>query len=190
MSQSGVKYIPTSSQTVGPYFSIGLQYLIDRADTIAADGGESITLSGRVLDADGNPVPDVVLEFWDAGIGEESSGTDDNASSSARGFTRVPTNERGCYRLTTARPGPTPLTGGAMQAPHLVVLVFARGLLRHLITRVYFADAHANANDLVLNEIPAERRPTLIAQPDSADSGAFHWDVVLQGKDETVFFAW
>ena len=94
------------------------------------------------------------------------------------------------FTLPLNKPGPTALGDGRFQAPHMLVLVFARGLLRHLITRVYFGNEPANAEDPVLLEVPAERRHTLIARSDANNPRAFQWNVILQGENETVFFAW
>src|SRR5262249_1423144 len=105
---------------------------------------------------------------------------------SFRGFGRVPTDERGAFRFTTVKPGRVPGPAGRRQAPHLLVTVFMRGLLRHLVTRMYFPDQPANADDLVLNLVPADRRATLIAR--AAGVGVLEWDIVLQGRGETVFF--
>jgi protocatechuate 3,4-dioxygenase alpha subunit len=190
MSAPHGKLIPTSSQTVGPYFRIGLQSLIDGMNQLPPDTQETITLTGRVLDADGRPVPDAMLEFWGADNTGHYGGAHASAPDYPRGFVRVGTGDDGSWRLTICRPGPVPLGNGADQAPHLLVLVFARGLLRNLVTRVYFANVAANAHDLVLNEVPTGRRATLIARADEQAPGTFHWDIVLQGKDETVFFAW
>jgi protocatechuate 3,4-dioxygenase alpha subunit len=172
------KLVPSGSQTVGPFFRIGLDYLAGCAPAGEASAKETVTIRGRVLDRDGGPVPDAMLEFWSANAGgDKHDGFPDN-------FRRVVTDSDGSFCAAMARPADP----GGMQAPHLLVLVFARGLLRHLISGVYFAGERANDGDPVLLAIPAERRHTLIAQPDG--DGGFHWDVILQGNDETVFFAW
>jgi protocatechuate 3,4-dioxygenase alpha subunit len=101
------------------------------------------------------------------------------------------TRSDGGYRFATIKPGPVPGPGGALQAPHLVVTVFMRGLLKHLVTRVYFPDEPANATDPVLKLVPAERRSTLVARraaAGTAERGAIEWDIVVQGENETVFF--
>jgi len=176
------KWIPSSSQTVGPYFRIGLDYLIDRMAEVDAGAKDVIEIRGRVLDCDGVPVPDAMLEFWNA---------DDSCSEEHGipvGFRRVATDLEGCFAARVAAPAPTLLDDGRMQAPHLMVLVFARGLMRHLISRVYLEDAKGNESDPVMLGVPAERRGTLIAKSDGEN--AYMWDVVLQGNNETVFFAW
>jgi protocatechuate 3,4-dioxygenase alpha subunit len=174
------KFIPASSQTVGPFFRIGLERLMDCAP---ANDSAAVTIHGRVLDRDGAPVSDAMLEFW-------SSVCDGTLSSSAypQGFRRAGTDLDGAFTVTSSRPKPIAMEDGSIQAPHLLVLVFARGLLRHLITRVYFDGETANSADSVLLSVPAERRNTLIAQGEGADS--FRWNVILQGNNETVFFAW
>jgi len=147
-------------------------------------------MRGRVLDRDGAPVPDAMLEFWDAGPSGAFSSESQNTSGYPRGFHRVATDPDGGFSFVTVKPGIVGFGDGRMQAPHMLVLVFARGLLRHLITRVYFEDEPGNATDPVLLEVPAERRETLVARPDACDSAIFHWNVVLQGEKETAFFAW
>jgi protocatechuate 3,4-dioxygenase, alpha subunit len=179
MSGEG-RFIPASSQTVGPYFRIGLQYLIDRG---ALQRGGGITIRGRVLDRDGAPVSDAMLELWSPACEKVP-----RSEGLPNGFVRVATDIYGAFEVDVPRPNPVPMSGGPSQAPHFLVLVFARGLLRHLITRVYLDDEHANASDPVLLSVSEERRGTLIAQRDEA--GVFLWDVILQGSNETVFFSW
>lgn len=165
--------IPAGSQTVGPYFRIGLDYLIERTPALTLETAGTIEIRGRVWDRDGAPVPDAMLEFWRApGDGEEGV--------FPAGFRRAATDADGNFSVVMAR----------AQAPHMLVLVFARGLLRHLVTRVYFGDELANQGDPVLMTIPQERRATLIAQPDESRANLYKWDVILQGTGETVFFAW
>jgi protocatechuate 3,4-dioxygenase alpha subunit len=180
------RLIPAGSQTVGPFFCIGLDYLIDRAPVIDADIAGRIEIRGRVLDRDGTPVPDAVLEFWAPRSAASTSGQDEYPA----GFRRTATDTNGNFAVATMRPAAAPLEDGRMQAPHMLVLVFARGLLRHLLTRVYFADEAGNTADTVLQEIPAERRATLIARLETHQTNSYQWNVHLQGQDETVFFAW
>ena len=182
----GALTIPASSQTVGPYFRIGLEYLIERAPEVTTGAEGTIEIRGRVLDRDGAPVPDAMLEFW---AGEPSAPALNNNGYPA-GFTRAATDDDGNFTLVANRPTALAFGVGRMQAPHLLVLVFARGLNRHLITRVYFNDETSNAADPVLEAVPTERRDTLIAQLDGNLSRSYRWNVVLQGQDETVFFAW
>jgi len=182
----------TTSQTVGPYFRIGLQWL--NQDNLAREGvaGERVTIQGRVLDGDGAPVPDAVLEIWQANVhGKYAHPEDTQAKLVEPGFTgygRVPTNREGVFRFATIKPGPVPGPDGKEQAPHLLVSVFMRGLLKRLITRIYFPDEPRNAGDYILNLVEPERRSTLIAKRIAGHPGAFEWNVVLQGADETVFF--
>jgi protocatechuate 3,4-dioxygenase, alpha subunit len=187
----------SGSQTVGPFFRIGLEYLSSCPSSEISGEVELVRVRGQVFDANRDPVPDAMLELWYADPSGEyaidcASG-DDQTFSQPRGFARVATDEQGRFSVAIPRPGPVSFDGDQVQAPHAVVLVFARGLLRHLITRVYFPDPSV-ASDPVLQLVPEDRRATLIAQPEShapANApGNFLWDVVLQGEGETVFFAW
>ncbi|MDE3187062.1 MAG: protocatechuate 3,4-dioxygenase subunit alpha [Acidobacteriota bacterium] len=184
-----MKLTPSGSQTVGPYFRIGLQHLCDSDAQRAADV-DTVTVHGTVIDANGVPVSDAMLEIWHADRdGRYDAGLPD-ASGRPACFTRAATDDEGSFRFTIVRPGAVPGESGIRQAPHIAVLVFARGLLRHLITRMYFPDEAANSSDPVLQSIPEKRRRTLIAERDSHRPGTLEWNVVLQGDDETVFFAW
>lgn len=182
----------TSSQTVGPFFLIGLGPGFIPIVAGPEIPGEHVVISGRVLDGDGQPVPDALIETWQADAnGVYAAAEDSRANAVAEGFTgfgRVPTDAEGRFTLTTIKPGRVPGPGETLQAPHLVVLVFMRGLLRHLVTRLYFPDEPSNAEDPVLALVPAARRATLIAQRDAIKDGALNWDIHLQGEDETVFF--
>ena len=178
----------TPSQTVGPFLRIGLDWL-NSADLSTAVPGERITIEGRVLDADGAPVPDALLEFWQASPQGTYVNEDHPAQLAAfRGFGRVPTDDDGGFSFTTVKPGRVPAPDGSLQAPHIVVTVFMRGLLKHLVSRIYFPGEAANADDMVLNLVPAPRRRTLIARRAEAGEARLTWNVVLQGADETVFF--
>ena len=182
---------PTSSQTIGPYLHIGLTWLI--TDNIAGPGvtGERVTVSGRIIDGDGNAVSDAIVEIWQANAHGRYAHPDDTRAlpleDAFKGFGRVPTDDNGVFRFTTIKPGKVPAPGGGLQAPHLNVTIFMRGLLKHLITRMYFPGEPANADDPVLASVPADRRATLIALP-AGGNGALNWDVVLQGAGEMVFF--
>ena len=176
---TATKLIPAASQTVGPYFRIGLEYMIDPN---AAIDKKAITIRGQVLDRDRAPVADALLEFWNASAGSASS------NGIPAGFARAATDDDGNFSVGLLRPIPIAANDGQVQAPHVLVLVFARGLLRHLISRVYFDGESINSTDPVLSAVPAHRRYTLVAQYDGQNS--FRWDVILQGNDETVFFAW
>jgi protocatechuate 3,4-dioxygenase alpha subunit len=182
------RHIPASSQTVGPFFRIGLEYLVELAPKLGVDAPQQIEIRGRVLDGDGAPVPDAMLEFWSAGTA--AIATDQNADGLPAGFRRVATAADGSFSAAVVRPTAVPLGDGRMQAPHMLVLVFARGLLRNLISRVYLGDELANASDAVLSAVPAERRGTMIARCEAGKKNSYEWNVILQGRDETVFFAW
>ena len=175
--------IPAStSQTVGPYFSIGLNLLL-RSDLATTDvPGERFTLEGRVLDANRRPIPDALIEIWQA----NAAGTYPQEQDTFRGFGRVATDTDGAFRFTSIKPGPVPGPLGTTQAPHLEVSVFMRGLLIRLTTRMYFPDDAANATDPILRLVPTARLATLIAKKTA--SGVLHWDLLMQGDDETVFF--
>ena len=174
---------PTASQTVGPFFSIGLDALL-RRDTSHENGPQDrVTVQGRVLDGDDQPVPDAVLEIWTPRQGCE--GVD--AAGYPIGFARVATDNRGVFEFTASRPAAR-REQGAVQASHVTVLLFMRGLLRHLVTRLYFPDDSANDEDAVLSLVPKDRRATLVAAAAPGDLGHFSWDIHLQGERETVFF--
>ena len=189
------KLIPTPSQTVGPFFHLGL----DRPEwadlTRGNPSGERIVVEGRVLDGDGAPVPDAMIEIWQANAaGRYDHPADDRADAPLdpgfRGFGRVATDAEGRFHIVTIRPGPVPGRGNALQAPHLTLAIFGRGLLRHLYTRVYFADAPGNADDPLLNSIEdaAARRTLLARRSGEAEGGPrYVFDIVLQGENETLF---
>jgi protocatechuate 3,4-dioxygenase, alpha subunit len=186
--------VPTSSQTVGPFFSIGLERLCNERIVGGTASGERVIIEGCVLDGDGAPVPDALLEIWQAdGQGKYAgNGGGSEGSSVARdlsGFGRVATNEQGQFRFVSIKPGSVKDTEGREQAPLLLVSIFMRGLLTRLVTRIYFPDEPRNGDDLVLSLVPVERRGTLIARASSRGDNLFEWNVVLQGPNETVFFA-
>jgi len=182
----------TASQTIGPFLHIGLNWLI--TDNLVGPGvsGDRVTIEGRVLDGDGKPVSDAVIEIWQANAHGRYAHPEDTQDKPLepgfKGFGRVPTDDQGRFRFATIKPGRVPAPGGGMQAPHLNVTIFMRGLLKQLITRIYFPDDPANAEDRVLQSVPVERRGTLIAKPIAGRPGALSCDLILQGNDETVFF--
>lgn len=182
----------TSSQTVGPYFRIGMTWLFKDDLTGPGIAGERIVIAGKVLDADGHGVSDALLEFWQANAQGKYAHPEDKQEKSAEpgflGFGRVPTSEDGTFRFTTIKPGGVPGPEGKRQAPHIVVSVFMRGLLRRLITRIYFPDEPANSSDFALSLVEPARRGTLIAKRSAHDKSTLEWNVVLQGPEETVFF--
>lgn len=185
----------TSSQTVGPFFSPALlredarRNVLTRPET----AGERIRIEGRVLDGDGLPIPDAMVEIWQANAhGRYNHPADPGPAAldpSFLGFGRSGTEEDGHYWFETVRPGPVPFTEGGQQAPHICVTVFARGLLNHLVTRLYFADEPTNARDPILQRVPVNRRATLLARRESGGTRVvYHFDIILQGVGETVFF--
>jgi protocatechuate 3,4-dioxygenase alpha subunit len=189
----------TTSQTVGPFFHDCLMRDDVRRDALAtaATEGQCIRVDGRVQDGDGTGVPDAVIELWQANHHGRYNHPADWRSlpldPAFTGFGRIATDDAGRFSFTTIKPGSVPFTDGRPQAPHILAAVFARGLLNHLVTRMYFEDDTANAVDPVLLLVPAERRATLLARRDIARAGAggearYHFDIVLQGDGETVFF--
>jgi len=182
----------TTSQTVGPFFKIGFDWL--NRDNLVGEGvsGERVTIQGRIFDGDGVPVPDAILEIWQAnahGKYDHPEDTQDKPLEPGfKGYGRVPVTAQGVFRLATIKPGPVPGPNGKEQAPHLVISVFMRGVLRRLVTRIYFPDEPRNAADFILNLVEPSRRSTLIAKKTAGAPGTLEWNVVLQGPDETVFF--
>jgi protocatechuate 3,4-dioxygenase alpha subunit len=205
----------TPSQTVGPYFHYGLPWkggadlvgqseLGARPDLIPTDHyvlnisaprgmpqGEVIAVAGRVLDGAGNPVPDAMIEIWQANAAGRYASPEDIREDVLLdphfiGFGRTATDKEGVYRFRTIRPGRVPGPEERLQAPHLAVSVLGRGLLKRLATRLYFADGEGNDEDPILALVPKERRETLIAH--QGTDGVWWLDIVLQGNRETVFF--
>jgi len=182
----------TTSQTVGPFFRIGLDLL--SRDNLVGEGvsGERVTVQGRIFDGDGIPVDDAFLEIWQAnahGKYDHQEDTQDKPLESGfKGYGRVITSGDGRFRFVTIKPGPVPGPEGKDQAPHLAVSVFMRGLMKRLVTRIYFPDDARNEKDPILNLVEPSRRSTLIARKTAGSPGTLEWNVVLQGQDETVFF--
>jgi len=187
----------TASQTVGPFFGFALPWP-DGPCAVPEGTPDAIWLRGRVLDGRGEPVPDALVETWQADadglfdhpddprIGDRGGPAGRAPGTGFRGFGRCPTDERGAWSILTVKPGRVPGREGGLQAPHVDVSVFARGLLTRLVTRIYFADEpEANAADAVLALVPEDARATLIA--DAAPDG-YRFDIRLQGDRETVFF--
>ena len=205
----------TGWQTVGPFFHMALPWR-GGADLVGGQGelgarpellvgghdaltpvlpttradAAAIEVFGVVSDGDGQPVPDALLEVWQANAHGRY-----NASADTReelpleggftGFGRAATAADGSYRLRTVKPGRVPGPGNSLQAPHIAVSVMGRGLLRRLVTRIYFDDEPSNADDPILGHVPGARRATLIAR---RESSAWRFDIRLQGEAETVFF--
>jgi len=190
----------TPSQTVGPYFAYGLtpgrKYEWNDAfsnNLVTSDtSGERIRVEGRVFDGDGQPVPDGMLEIWQADAqGRFADPQDKRALPNAtfRGFGRCGTDANGGYAFDTIKPGSVPDPDGKPQAPHILLAVYARGMLLHLYTRIYLDGEAANAADPVLALVPADRRGTLVAKREPGNGNAvYRFDVYLQGDNETVFF--
>jgi len=182
----------TPSQTVGPYFAIGLAKLVTCDIAVPGADGERITIQGRVIDADGLPIPDAVLETWQANSHGKYNHPEDwqekTLEPGFRGWGRIPTDAAGAFRFTTIKPGAVPGPGGTVQAPHIVIAIGMRGLLKHLVTRIYFSGEPANQTDPVLQLVDAQRRSTLIARELPDERGVLEWNVVCQGENETVFF--
>jgi protocatechuate 3,4-dioxygenase, alpha subunit len=187
-----VRLPATTSQTVGPFFQLGCAPLY-RTD-LAGPGvsGARVSIQGRVLDGDGQAVPDAVLEVWQADASGEyaqQAGLDAKASEGAFcGFGRIPTDADGNFHFATIKPGCASAPDGTRQAPHILVSVFARGLLTRLVTRIYFPEEPLNESDFVLRMVDAGRRGTLMAKPVNGRKELREWNVILQGADETVFF--
>jgi protocatechuate 3,4-dioxygenase, alpha subunit len=181
----------TPSQTVGPFFHIGLEPM---AISNLSSGivGEPIEMTGRIVDGDGQPVIDAVIELWQANAAGKYSHPEDTQdklpTEKFKGYGRVATDSNGKYRFITMKPGAVRGPNGNSQAPHIAVNLFMRGLLKHLVTRVYFPDEPSNENDAVLMRVPRERRSTLIANWVSGQRALLSWDIILQGGHETVFF--
>jgi protocatechuate 3,4-dioxygenase alpha subunit len=182
----------TVSQTAGPYFHIGLRRLFVDSLADPSASGRHITLEGRVLDGDGAPVTDSLVEVWQADPSGRYAHPEDPSGqatpSGFRGFGRVPTDHEGKFHFSTVKPGRVPAPDGGLQAPHILVSLFMRGLLRQAVTRIYFSDEPSNEEDPVLQRVPAPRRTTLVARPKPGQPDVFEWNVALQGQHETVFF--
>ena len=185
----------TPSQTVGPYLAIGLPWP-DGPFVVPEGTPDAITITGRLLDGAGEPVPDGLIETWQADPASRFDHPDDPrgpasaATPGFRGFGRAATGQDGQYRIVTVKPGPLPCPSGGTEAPHIDVSVFARGLLDRVVTRIYFPDEpEANAADPVLSAIAEpNRRNTLIASQVPGGPGRLRFDIRLRGDHETVFF--
>jgi protocatechuate 3,4-dioxygenase alpha subunit len=183
---------PTPSQTIGPFFHDALLGE-DRSVLVPSDHPQTVRIEGAVYDGAGEPVPDAMVEIWqatqsgrynDPTDGQEDLPLDPETFS---GFGRSGTDAGGTFSFVTLKPGPVPGPDGSLQAPHVMVSVFARGLLRRLVTRIYFPDEEeANAADPVLSSIEDEQyRRTLVAH---IEGDALRFDIHLQGEDQTAFF--
>jgi protocatechuate 3,4-dioxygenase alpha subunit len=180
----------TPSQTVGPFFALGLPWE-DGPLAVPPDTPGAITISGTVYDGAGVAIPDSLIETWQADPEGRFADLHGYGGPSElpgfRGFARHGLQDGdGSYEIVTLKPGRVPGPGETVQAPHIDVSVFARGMLHRCVTRIYFADEpEANAADPLLARVPVERRGTLLAEP--VDSG-YRFDIHIQGSNETVFF--
>lgn len=205
----------TPWQTVGPYFHYGLPWkggadlvspsamgarpdlmppehdLLSSSGVTGTPQGEVIEIGGCVFDGNGDAVPDAMIEIWQANAAGRYASQDDGRDDIPTdphfvGFGRAAVGTDGIWRIRTIRPGRVPGPGNALQAPHIAISVFGRGLIKRLPTRLYFPDGAGNDTDPILNLVPEERRQTLIAE--HRDDGTYWLDIVLQGENETVFF--
>jgi protocatechuate 3,4-dioxygenase alpha subunit len=187
----------TPSSTVGPFFLFGLvPSSMGGTDVVTANlvtpdvSGERIRIEGRVLDADGTAVPDALVEIWQADAQGRYPSAGARSNTAFKGLGRCPTDAEGRYGFDTIKPGGVAGPDGTTQAPHILVNLFARGVLKQMVTRIYFADEAANGTDAILALVPQDRRATLIAQrSERAGVPVYTFDFRLQGEDETVFFA-
>ncbi|MBI2766691.1 MAG: protocatechuate 3,4-dioxygenase subunit alpha [Chloroflexi bacterium] len=182
--------LPTPSQTVGPFFAI--MTALGSNELVAPGAPGAMEIHGQVFDGAGDPVGDALIELWQANrAGRYAHPADDRElllDPDFTGWGRCHTRPDGSFRFITVKPGPVPGDGEVLQAPHINVSVFARGLLNRLATRIYFGDeARANAADPVLVALGDDARESLIAAPDGPS--AFRFDIRLQGERETAFFA-
>lgn len=184
----------TPSQTVGPFFHPAMlntevpQHVLIVPET----EGERIRIEGRIFDGAGAPVPDALVEIWQANAYGRYNHPDDDSDAPLDptfvGYARSETDEDGRYWFKTIRPGAVKFDRDRMQAPHVSLTIFGRGLLNHVFTRLYFADDPATASDPVLQYVPEERRATLLAQRASGeDTPSYTLDIILQGSGQTAF---
>lgn len=178
---------PTPFQTVGPYFHLGLTWP-EGAEVVTEDTPGAIWLHGRLLDGDGAPIDDGMVETWQADASGRYPSEEDprGAATDFRGFGRSATDTEGRWAVRTVKPGPVPGPDGTIQAPHIAVGVFARGLLARAVTRLYFGDEQeANGADPVLSRLDPARAATLVAAP---VRNGYELDIRMQGEQATVFF--
>ena len=189
------EYGITASQTVGPFLKIGLvregqEYVVPK------NTNGALKVQGRVYDGEGKPVPDAMIEIWQANVHGKYNHPEDLSDAELvkgfNGFGRSCTDEEGCFFFVTVKPGRVAGLGNTLQAPHIAINVFARGMLKQQVTRLYFSDEiHANSEDPVLNSIDdAEVRDTLVASKANDENGmpCYKFNIHLQGEMETAFF--
>ena len=184
----------TPSQTVGPFYSLGLTQKTTNLLVSETTQGEKIRIEGCVFDGDGKPVPDAMVEIWQANAYGRYNHPDDKQEkpldSTFLGWGRSGTDKTGAFSFETVKPGSVPGPEESVQAPHINVTVFARGMLVHACTRIYFGDESANETDPVLSSIKDKSRcQTLIAAREEKNGKpGYRFDIRLQGENETVFF--
>jgi len=185
----------TSSQTVGPFFEPALlrEDAIRNVSTQPQTAGERIRIVGRVIDGVGVRVTDAMVEIWQANAHGRYNHSSDRGPAqldpSFLGFGRSGTTEEGSYWFETIKPGRVAFYQGKFQAPHICVTVFSRGLLNHLVTRLYFEDEQTNAEDPIVQCVPDERRSTLLARREIHEGTVvYRFDIIMQGASETAFF--
>jgi len=184
-------YVQTPSQTLGPFFHDALPYAAGPNLVSEGTEGERITVEGRITDGDGLAVTDALVEIWQADAQGRYNHPEDEQDKPRDemfgGFGRAPTGEDGSFRFQTIKPGAVPGLHDAMQAPHINICILARGVMKRMATRLYFAGEDSNRDDPVLNLVPEGRRRTLMAER-AAGEPVYRMDIVLQGENETVFF--
>ena len=198
----------TPSQTVGPFFAYGLtpkgrcewdpngsytwKNTVESNLVTPDASGTKIRIEGTVIDGDGEPIPDAMIEIWQADAqGRYAVAAETRAlpNTQFKGFGRSATDKAGVFAFDTIKPGSVPGPGGKPQAPHIVVCIFSRGMLRQIYTRLYFSDEAANASDPILTMVPANRRETLVAHKKAgSEPPLYRFDIRVQGENETVFF--
>jgi protocatechuate 3,4-dioxygenase alpha subunit len=176
----------TPFSTVGPFFKLLVRDRPEGTDSLVTEAtrGERITIEGTLTDGRGEPIDDGLVEIWQAAADGRYEG-----DPAFVGFGRAATGASGTFRFTTVKPGRVPLSAvepAALQAPHVLVGVMARGIMSRCWTRLYFEDEPANATDRILQLVPEDRRQTLVARRIAA--GRYQFDIVVQGERETVFF--
>ena len=192
----------TPNQTIGPFFhyaltghSYGFPEIVgnDLTEDVSGENARNIRIVGRLLDGGGAPIDDALIELWQANPAGRYAHPEDQQekplTKGFAGFGRCATAEDGSFSFTTLKPGRVPGLGNTLQAPHISVGIFARGVLKRIVTRIYFDDEKAaNAEDPVLESIDEARRPTLIAAREEGDIPVYRFDINVQGDRETVFF--
>jgi protocatechuate 3,4-dioxygenase alpha subunit len=182
----------TPFSTVGPFFRLLVRHRTEDTDTLVTEAthGRRISIEGRLLDGNGAPIDDGLIEIWQADADGRYRHPEDphreSADAAFGGFGRVATGPPGQFTFHTVKPGAVAGPGGRLQAPHILLGVMARGIMSRCWTRIYFDDEPANADDAVLQLVPEHRRATLIAR--SIGEGLYRVDIVVQGEGETVFF--